>query len=62
MKHLFTLLFLLFSMGFYAQNQPVPKEEVKLTELNKKQIIDSLAQQLEEFYIRPNAVGAIKRN
>lgn len=61
MKHLFTLFFLIFSMGSYAQNQPVPKEEVKLTELNKKQIIDSLAQQLEEFYIRPNAVGDIKK-
>ncbi|MFH6995423.1 S41 family peptidase [Flavobacterium sp. FlaQc-48] len=61
MKHLFALLFLTFSIGSYAQNAPDLKEEIKLTELSKKQIIDSLTKHLEAFYIRPNAVGEIKK-
>ncbi|MGE6356199.1 S41 family peptidase [Flavobacterium sp. NPDC079362] len=59
MKHLLTLLLLSISMISVAQNDI--KEEHNLTELSKKQIIDSLTKQLEEFYIRPNAVGEIKK-
>ncbi|OXG04427.1 peptidase S41-like protein [Flavobacterium araucananum] len=61
MKHLFALLFLTFSIAAYSQKTSLAKEELVLTEVNKKQIIDSLIQQLEEFYIRPNAIGEIKK-
>lgn len=60
MKHLVALLFLTFSIGSYSQDS-TSKEKLTLTELNKKQIIDSLTKQLEEFYIRPNAVGDIRK-
>ncbi len=60
MKHLLTLILVVFSIGAYSQKEAV-KEEFKLTELSKKTIIDSLSQKLEEFYIRPNAVADIKK-
>lgn len=60
MKHLFALVLLSFSIGAYSQESTL-KEEIKLTELSKKQIIDSLTKKLEEFYIRPNAIGDIKK-
>ncbi|OXA80962.1 N-terminal domain of Peptidase_S41 [Flavobacterium aquidurense] len=59
MKHLLTLILVVFSIGAYSQKEAV-KEEFKLTELSKKTVIDSLTQKLEEFYIRPNAVADIK--
>ncbi|MFH7002016.1 S41 family peptidase [Flavobacterium bizetiae] len=59
MRRLLALLLLTFSIGSYSQNASNVKEN--LTELSKKQIIDSLTQKLEEFYIRPNAVGDIKK-
>jgi hypothetical protein len=60
MKKLLALLFLTFSIGSYAQ-ESILKEDLNLTESNKKQIIDSLTKELEGFYIRPNAVGDIKK-
>lgn len=59
MRRLLALLLLTFSIGSNSQNASNVKEN--LTELSKKQIIDSLTQKLEEFYIRPNAVGDIKK-
>lgn len=59
MRRLLALLLLTFSIGSYSQNASNVKEN--LTELSKKQIIDSLSRKLEEFYIRPNAVGDIKK-
>lgn len=61
MKHIVTLALLLFSVCTFSQKSPTAKEEINLTELNKKQIIDSLTKQLEGFYIRPNAIGEIKK-
>jgi len=60
MKHLLALVLLTFSIGVYSQS-PTLKEEIKLTDLSKKQIIDSLSKELEEFYIRPNAIGDIRK-
>ncbi|KQB37053.1 S41 family peptidase [Flavobacterium aquidurense] len=60
MKQLLAILFLSFSIVAYSQKDPAAKD-VTLTELNKKQIIDSLTKELEEFYIRPNAIGDIKK-
>lgn len=59
MRRLLALLLLTFSIGSYSQNDSGLKEN--LTELSKKQVIDSLTKKLEEFYIRPNAVGDIKK-
>ncbi|QDW21420.1 S41 family peptidase [Flavobacterium sp. KBS0721] len=61
MKYLFALVLLTFSIGSYAQKESAAKEDITFNELDKKQIIDSLAKQLQEFYIRPNAVGDIKK-
>lgn len=61
MKHLFALVLLTFSIGSYAQKESAVKEDITFNELDKKQIIDSLTKQLQEFYIRPNAVGNIKK-
>ena len=61
MKHLFALVLLIFSIGSYAQKESAAKEDITFNELDKKQIIDSLTKQLQEFYIRPNAVGDIKK-
>ncbi|MCV9928702.1 S41 family peptidase [Flavobacterium sp. LS1R49] len=61
MKHIITLALLLFSICGYSQKESIQKEEINLTELNKKQIIDSLIKELDEFYIRPNAIGEIKK-
>jgi len=61
MKHLFALVLLTFSIGSYAQKESAAKEDITFNELDKKQIIDSLTKQLQEFYIRPNAVGDIKK-
>lgn len=52
---------LIFSIGSYAQKESAAKEDINFNELDKKQIIDSLTKQLQEFYIRPNAVGDIKK-
>ncbi|MBF4515952.1 S41 family peptidase [Flavobacterium sp. ANB] len=60
MKHAITFLILLFSVCIYAQNETL-KKEISLNEADKKQILDSLVKQLEEFYIKPNAVGDIKK-
>jgi len=59
MKHLLTLVLLSFSIVAFSQKDIKP--EFNLTEINQKQIIDSLTKELEEFYIRPNAVGDIKK-
>jgi len=61
MKNLFALVLLIFSIGSYAQKESAAKEDITFNELDKKQIIDSLTKQLQEFYIRPNAVGNIKK-
>jgi hypothetical protein len=61
MKHLLTLILLTFSIVAYSQKESTIKEELKLNELSKKQIIDSLSKELEEFYIRPNAIADIKK-
>jgi hypothetical protein len=61
MKYVLALIFLSFSIGGYSQNDSAQKEDLNLTESSKKQIIDSLTKQLEEFYIRPNAIGDIKK-
>jgi len=61
MKNLFALVLLIFSIGSYAQKESAVKEDITFNELDKKQIIDSLTKQLQEFYIRPNAVGDIKK-
>jgi hypothetical protein len=61
MKYVLALIFLSFSIGGYSQNDSTQKEDLNLTESSKKQIIDSLTKQLEEFYIRPNAIGDIKK-
>lgn len=61
MKYLFALVLLTFSIGSYAQKESRAKEDISLNELDRKQIIDSLTKQLQEFYIRPNAVGDIKK-
>jgi hypothetical protein len=60
MKNILALLFLTFSIGLYAQKDTSHLEDPNLTEVSKKQIIDSLTKELEEFYIRPNAVSDIK--
>src|SRR4051812_43753361 len=60
MKHLLTLLLLSISIGSYSQ-QNQPAKEFTLTEMNQKEIIDSLAKELEEFYIRPKAIGDITK-
>jgi hypothetical protein len=61
MKHFITVVSLIISICVYSQTESTLKEESNFTELNKKQIIDSLGKELEEFYIRPNAVGDIKK-
>ena len=61
MKHLLALILFSISIVAYSQKESIVKEELKLTELSKKQIIDSLTQELEEFYIRPNAIADIKK-
>ncbi|WP_428229378.1 S41 family peptidase [Flavobacterium sp.] len=59
MKHLLTLVFISFSIVAFSQKDI--KQEFNLTEISQKQIIDSLTKELEEFYIRPNAIGEIKK-
>lgn len=61
MKHFIILALLTFSICAYSQKETTVKEEINLTELNKKEIIDSLAKELEEFYIRPNAISVINK-
>ena len=51
---------MLTSIGMYAQKDAASKN-IQLTEMHKKQIIDSLAKELQEFYIRPNAVAGINK-
>lgn len=55
MKRLISLILMLLSIGVYAQKEP------DFTELSKKQVIDSLGKELEEFYIRPNAIESIQK-
>jgi hypothetical protein len=61
MKYTISLVMLLTSIFAYSQNKSALKTEVILTELNKKEIIDSLTKKLEEFYIQPNSTGSIKK-
>ncbi|SHL79620.1 S41 family peptidase [Flavobacterium saccharophilum] len=60
MKNILTLALLLLSICTYSQKDLITKD-VTLNEMQKKQIIDSLTQELEEFYIRPNAIADIKK-
>jgi hypothetical protein len=60
MKHLLILLLLSISIGSYSQQNKTEKE-LNLTEINQKEIIDSLSKELEEFYIRPKAIDAITK-
>lgn len=57
-KHI-VLALLVFSISLYSQNETPQNKEIGLSDLNKKQIIDSLSKKLEEFYIRPKAIGEI---
>ncbi|MBO9585059.1 MAG: S41 family peptidase [Flavobacterium sp.] len=59
-KHIVLLLWGL-SIGLNSQNVRAQKEETNLSDLNKKQIIDSLSKKLEEFYIKPKAIGEISK-
>lgn len=59
MKHLLALVLLSFSIVAFAQKDI--KQELNITEISQKQIIDSLVKELEEFYIRPNAIGDIRK-
>lgn len=56
MKKCITLLFIVFSIGVYSQ-----EKEINFSDLNKKQIIDSLYKKLEEYYIQPKANAAINK-
>lgn len=56
MKKCITLLFLVFSIGVYSQ-----EKEINFSDLNKKQIMDSLYKKLEEYYIQPKANAAINK-
>lgn len=60
MKRIITLLLLVLTTSFYSQKTIATRTEVNLTELEKKDILDSLNKKLIEFYIRPNAVQNIK--
>jgi hypothetical protein len=61
MKFIIPLVLVFTSIFGYSQNESALKIEVNLNELNKKEIIDSLTKKLEEFYIRPNSIGYIKK-
>lgn len=61
MKHYIILAVLLFSISIHSQKQSTKKGEPNFTDLHKKQIIDSLNKELEEFYIRPNSIVDIKK-
>ncbi|MFB3388396.1 S41 family peptidase [Flavobacterium sp. LAR06] len=60
MKNIITLALLLLSICTYSQKDSTTKD-VTLNEMQKKQIIDSLAKELQEFYIRPNAISDINK-
>ncbi|MGY0035418.1 S41 family peptidase [Pedobacter sp. NJ-S-72] len=45
----------------YSQKEPAKQAENVLNESDKKEIIDSITKKLEEFYIRPNSIGKIKK-
>ena len=60
MKLIITLILLAATFLSYSQQKTPVKTGTNLSEINKKKIIDSLTKKLEEFYIRPNAVGDIK--
>lgn len=60
MKHIITLLLLAVTLFSYSQKKSPVQTETNLSEINKKEIIDSLTKKLEEFYIRSNATGDIK--
>jgi hypothetical protein len=58
MKHILSLVLLVLTFSLYSQ---APAQTgVNLTETDKKEIIDSLGEKLEEFYIRPNSIKGIK--
>jgi hypothetical protein len=61
MKYFIPLILAFTSILTYSQNESAAKVEDNLNELNKKEIIDSLTKKLEEFYIRPNSIGSIKK-
>jgi len=61
MKHLITFLLFAMSISATAQKQTAPATITTLTEVQKKQIIDSLTKKLEGFYIKPNNVAEIKK-
>lgn len=60
MKHFIILLFSIVSILTYSQDKNRSGVENNLTEIDKKEIIDSLTKKLSEFYIRPNAIQNIK--
>jgi hypothetical protein len=59
MKQSITLILLVTAFFSYSQKKPPVQREANLSEINKKEIIDSLTKKLKEFYIRPNAIGEI---
>ncbi len=61
MKKYIALVFLGFSISLYSQNETAQKKEINFSDLNKKQIIDSLNKKLEEYYIRPKSIGEISK-
>ena len=60
MKHIITLLLLTISIISYSQKKTTEITKEKLSEIDKKEIIDSITKKLEEFYIRPNSIDKIK--
>lgn len=60
MRHIITLILLAVAFFSYSQKKSPSPTEHNLSEINKKEIIDSLITKLEEFYIRPNAIGDLK--
>ncbi len=60
MKHILTIILSAVTFFSYSQKKSPAETEHNLSEINKKEIIDSLIAKLEEFYIRPNAIGGLK--
>lgn len=60
MKFTTTLLLLIVTISSYSQKIVSAQPQISLTEIDKKEIIDSLTKKLDEFYIRPNSVQNIK--
>lgn len=60
MKPIITLILLAVTVFSYSQKNETVQTEINLSEVNKKEIIDSLTKKIEEFYIRPNTIVEIK--